>query len=89
MLKALLPLAALSHVKDIRVLGAIGVVELKQVVNLATFQAECVRRGIWVRPFGCLVYVMPPYSISHDELAQLLTQLKEMITHLEWAACAI
>ena len=73
-------------VKDVRVLGAIGVVELHQAVNLAEFQAECVRRGVWIRPFGRLVYVMPPFIISTAELQTLLEHMIAMIQHLELAA---
>ena len=73
------PLNALPQVADIRVLGAIGVVELQQSVDLASFQAECVRRGVWIRPFGRLVYVMPPFVISAEQLKILLTHMCEMI----------
>ena len=72
------PLNALPQVADIRVLGAIGVVELQQS-DLASFQAECVRRGVWIRPFGRLVYVMPPFVISAEQLKILLTHMCEMI----------
>lgn len=73
------PLNALPQVADIRVLGAIGVVELQQSVDLASFQAECVRRGVWIRPFGRLVYVMPPFVISAEQLKTLLVHMCEMI----------
>lgn len=73
------PLNALPQVADIRVLGAIGVVELQQSVDLASFQAECVRRGVWIRPFGRLVYVMPPFVISAEQLKIILTHMCEMI----------
>ncbi|WP_347454416.1 adenosylmethionine--8-amino-7-oxononanoate transaminase [Acinetobacter thermotolerans] len=73
------PLNGLPQVADVRVLGAIGVVELQQPVDLASFQAECVRRGVWIRPFGKLVYVMPPFVISDEQLATLLTHMVEMI----------
>ncbi|UOH74347.1 adenosylmethionine--8-amino-7-oxononanoate transaminase [Acinetobacter schindleri] len=73
------PLNALPQVADIRVLGAIGVVELQQPVDLACFQAGCVRRGVWIRPFGQLVYVMPPFVISEEQLQTLLTHMCEMI----------
>ena len=73
------PLNALPQAADIRVLGAIGVVELQQSVDLASFQAECVRRGVWIRPFGRLVYVMPPFVISAEQLKTLLVHMCEMI----------
>lgn len=73
------PLNALPQVADIRVLGTIGVVELQQPVDLASFQAECVRRGVWIRPFGQLVYVMPPFVISAEQLKTLLVHMCEMI----------
>ena len=77
--KYLKPLNPLPQVADVRILGAIGVVELQQPVDLTSFQAECVRRGVWIRPFGRLVYVMPPFVISDEQLRFLLTQMVEMI----------
>ncbi|AOA57436.1 adenosylmethionine--8-amino-7-oxononanoate transaminase [Acinetobacter larvae] len=77
--QALTPLAVLEHVAEVRVLGAIGVVELKHAVDLASIQQQCVRRGIWVRPFGRLVYVMPPYIMDQAELDFLLQQLCAVI----------
>ena len=76
-------LAALEYVKDVRVLGAIGVVELTFNIDMQTLQQEFVRRGIWVRPFGKLVYVMPPYVISELELQTLLEQLVEVVQNME------
>lgn len=72
----------LDHVADVRVLGAIGVVELTHPVNMAWIQTQCVARGIWIRPFGTLVYVMPPFVISDDEWILLLSQLVELIKDL-------
>lgn len=77
------PLAQLEYVKDVRVLGAIGVVELSFNVDMKTLQQEFVRRGIWIRPFGKLVYVMPPYIISENELKTLLEQLVEVVENIK------
>ena len=77
------PLAQLEYVKDVRVLGAIGVVELTFNVDMKTLQQEFVRRGIWIRPFGKLVYVMPPYIISEQELTTLLEQLAEVVKNIK------
>lgn len=79
-LKMLLePAREFANVADVRVLGAIGVVEMKEPVDVGAFQKECVKRGIWVRPFGRNVYVMPPYIISDADLATLATQMLDII----------
>lgn len=66
-------------VADVRVLGTIGVVEVKRPVDVGKFQKECVRRKVWIRPFGRNVYIMPPYVISDDELRHLCRQMVEMV----------
>ena len=68
-----MPLTATSTVKDVRILGAIGVVEMHEPVDVAAVQKFLVDRGVWVRPFRNLIYVMPPYIIS-DEQLNVLTQ---------------
>ena len=68
----LAPARALAGVADVRVLGGIGVVELAEQPDAPRLQAALVARGAWVRPFGRLVYTMPPY-ISTDEDLQTVT----------------
>ncbi len=78
-------LAQFEYVADVRVLGAIGVVELTSNVDMKTLQQQFVERGIWVRPFGKLVYVMPPYVITNDELNYLLAQMSEVVKNMQGA----
>lgn len=78
-------LVELDHVADVRVLGAIGVVELISNVDMKTLQQQFVERGIWVRPFGKLVYVMPPYVITDDQLNYLLGQMSEVVKNMQGA----
>jgi adenosylmethionine-8-amino-7-oxononanoate aminotransferase len=65
------PARELPGVVDVRVLGAIGVVQLDREVDIATATAAAVQRGVWLRPFRDLIYAMPPYVIEQDDLARV------------------
>ena len=71
--------ALVKGVRDIRVLGSIGVIEMEEPVDVGEFQKRCVERGIWVRPFGRNVYIMPPYIISDRDLKYLIEKMIECI----------
>lgn len=76
----LAPARELPGVTDVRVLGSIGVVEVGRPVDVGRFQKACVREGVWIRPFGRNVYVMPPYVISDDDLRTLCRKLIEIVS---------
>ncbi len=77
--RGLAPCHHLKQVHDVRVLGAIGVVELHEPVDMASIQREFVARGVWVRPFGRLVYVMPSYCMHDEDINTLTTAICEVI----------
>lgn len=71
-----------SIIKSVRVVGAVGVVELKQSINSAWFQEKFIERGIYVRPFNKLCYIMPPYVITEDQLRKVTSGIKDILS--EW-----
>ena len=73
------PCRGLSGVADVRTLGAIGVVELEAPVDMRVVQPAFVEQGIWVRPFGKLVYLMPPYVTSTAQIEKLTAGVRSVV----------
>ena len=74
------PCAELPQVAEVRCLGAIGVVEMKQAVDMASITRQLVDAGVWVRPFGRLVYLMPAYVIDDERLQQLCAAVVDVVS---------
>ncbi|MDE0470834.1 MAG: adenosylmethionine--8-amino-7-oxononanoate transaminase [Ekhidna sp.] len=75
------PLADAHSVRDVRVLGAIGVLEMKKTVNVPDAQKFFVENGVWIRPFRNLIYMMPPYVIKENELGKLTKAIANYLHH--------
>lgn len=78
----LTPARALDNVAEVRTLGAIGVIELKEAADMRVIQPMFVERGVWVRPFGKLVYAMPPYVMGTADVAALTSAMVDVVAQL-------
>jgi len=78
----LAPASDLPNVAQVRILGAIGVIELEEPVDMVEVQPMFVERGVWIRPFGRLVYTMPPYIMKQEDLGQLCGAMVDVVQTL-------
>ncbi len=76
------PCRSLSSVADVRVLGAIGVVELHEPVDMAVVQPAFVDEGVWIRPFGRLVYTMPPFVTGAGDVAKICEAIHRVVARI-------
>ena len=82
MRQGLMPCREFPGVADVRVLGAIGVVELQSQVDIKKITPEFVNQGVWLRPFGKLIYIMPPYIIEEEELDKLTGSICDVVSRI-------
>ena len=71
-----------SRVTEVRVFGAIGVIEMQEPVDVSSIQKAFIKKGLWIRPFGKLIYIMPPFVISESELKKLTDGLLDVVREL-------
>jgi adenosylmethionine-8-amino-7-oxononanoate aminotransferase len=77
--EGLSPCASLAGVADVRVLGAVGVVQLQKSFDVETATVAALERGVWVRPFRDLVYTMPPYICTDDDVDAITAAMRAAV----------
>ena len=75
----LLPLEKQKSVLDVRVIGAIGVIEFESPLDMKVVQEELIKNGVWLRPYGKLLYTMPPYVIKDEELFTITRAMRTIV----------
>jgi adenosylmethionine-8-amino-7-oxononanoate aminotransferase len=73
---------AVAGVEDVRVLGAIGVIETREPLPMVAMQDVALRHGVWLRPFGRLIYAMPPYVSTDDDVADIAAAMVATVTEV-------
>lgn len=79
----LAPCREFSYVKDVRTLGAIGVVELDHPADVQKLTAQFIELGVWIRPFGNIIYLMPPFIITPNELSKLTHAIVKVVANIK------
>jgi adenosylmethionine-8-amino-7-oxononanoate aminotransferase len=79
----LMPMKECSSVFDVRVIGAIGVVELNSILDMKKAQEILIDNGVWLRPYGKLLYTMPPFIVTDQELLKITRAMNEVLSNLE------
>lgn len=78
----LMPLQSIKSVKEVRIIGAIGVVEMRNNINIKDTQDKLIDMGVWLRPYGKLLYTMPPFVTKDDELYKITSAMKTVVSNL-------
>ena len=79
----LIPMKEYNSVFDVRIIGAIGVVELNSPLDMKKAQEILIDNGVWLRPYGKLLYTMPPFIVTDQELLKITRAMNEVLSNLE------